>query len=37
MIGYKPESITTEFIRCPDPTALGIVVKIIRTRLPDQG
>ena len=30
-----PESVTTEFVRCPDPTASGIVVKIIRTRLPD--
>ena len=30
-----PEGVTTEFIRCPDPTASGIVVKIIRTRLPD--
>jgi uncharacterized repeat protein (TIGR04076 family) len=26
-----PEGITTEFIRCPDPTAAGIVVKITRT------
>jgi len=32
-----PEGVTTEFIRCPDPTALGIVVKIIRTRLSNQG
>jgi uncharacterized repeat protein (TIGR04076 family) len=27
-----PEGITTEYVRCPDPTASGIVVKIIRTR-----
>ena len=32
-----PEGVTTEFIRCPDPTDSGIVVKIIRTRLSDQG
>lgn len=31
-----PEGITTEFIRCPDPTAAGIVIKLIRTRLPDR-
>ena len=30
-----PEGITTEFIRCIDPTASGIVVKVIRTRMPD--
>ena len=30
-----PDSVTTEFVRCPDPTASGIVAKIIRTRLPD--
>ncbi len=30
-----PQGVTTEFIRCPDPTASGIVVKVIRTRLPD--
>jgi hypothetical protein len=29
------ERITTEFIRCIDPTASGIVVKVIRTRVPD--
>ena len=28
-----PGGITTEFIRCPDPTASGIVVKLIRTKL----
>ncbi|MCX5971810.1 MAG: hypothetical protein NTV14_09985 [Coprothermobacterota bacterium] len=32
----KPEGITTEFVRCPDPTAAGIVVKITRTRLPEE-
>jgi uncharacterized repeat protein (TIGR04076 family) len=30
-----PNGITTEFVRCPDPTASGIVVKLIRTRLED--
>jgi uncharacterized repeat protein (TIGR04076 family) len=25
-----PNGVTTEFIRCPDPTAAGIVVKITR-------
>jgi uncharacterized repeat protein (TIGR04076 family) len=29
-----PEGVTTEFIRCPDPTASGIVIKITRTALP---
>jgi uncharacterized repeat protein (TIGR04076 family) len=28
------EGVTTEFVRCPDPTASGIVVKITRTALP---
>lgn len=28
-----PEGLTTEFVRCIDPTASGIVVKVIRTRL----
>lgn len=26
-----PDGVTTEFVRCPDPTAAGIVVKITRT------
>jgi uncharacterized repeat protein (TIGR04076 family) len=26
-----PDGVTTEFIRCPDPTEAGIVVKITRT------
>jgi hypothetical protein len=26
-----PEGVTTEYIRCPDPTEAGIVVKITRT------
>lgn len=30
-----PEGITTEYIRCIDPTASGIVIKVIRTRIPD--
>jgi len=28
-----PDGVTTEYIRCPDPTASGIVVKITRTAL----
>jgi uncharacterized repeat protein (TIGR04076 family) len=28
-----PEGVTTEFIRCPDPTERGVVAKIIRTRI----
>ncbi|THB74608.1 MAG: hypothetical protein D3926_21710 [Desulfobacteraceae bacterium] len=28
-----PEGITTEYMRCMDPTASGIVVKLIRTRV----
>jgi len=28
-----PEGVTTEFIRCPDPTASGVVVKITRTKV----
>ena len=28
------DSVTTEFIRCPDPTRSGVVAKIIRTRIP---
>ena len=27
-----PEGLTTEFIRCPDPTSSGVVVKITRTK-----
>jgi len=30
-----PDGITTEYIRCPDPTTSGIVVKVIRTAIPD--
>ena len=26
-----PDGVTTEFVRCPDPTACGIVIKITRT------
>ena len=29
----NPNGITTEFVRCIDPTASGIVVKVIRTKL----
>jgi hypothetical protein len=28
-----PDGVTTEYVRCIDPTASGIVVKIIRTRI----
>ena len=28
------DGVTTEYVRCPDPTASGIVVKITRTTLP---
>jgi uncharacterized repeat protein (TIGR04076 family) len=28
-----PEGVTTEFIRCPDPTASGVVAKITRTKV----
>ena len=28
-----PDGVTTEFVRCPDPTESGIVVKITRTVL----
>jgi uncharacterized repeat protein (TIGR04076 family) len=28
-----PEGVTTEFIRCPDPTESGVVVKITRTKV----
>jgi uncharacterized repeat protein (TIGR04076 family) len=27
-----PEGVTTEYVRCPDPTEAGIVVKITRTK-----
>jgi len=27
-----PEGTTTEFVRCPDPTSKGVVLKIIRKR-----
>ena len=28
-----PEGVTTEFIRCPDPTESGVVAKITRTKV----
>ncbi len=28
-----PDGVTTEYVRCPDPSASGIVVKIIRTKV----
>ena len=30
-----PEGVTTEYVRCIDPTASGIVVKVTRTKLPE--
>jgi uncharacterized repeat protein (TIGR04076 family) len=27
-----PEGVTTEFVRCPDPTSRGVVLKIIRKK-----
>jgi len=29
-----PDGVTTEYVRCPDPTASGIVIKVTRTGLP---
>ena len=29
----EPEGITTEYVRCPDPTDAGVVVKITREKL----
>ena len=29
-----PEGITTEFVRCPDPTAAGVVAKLTRKKRP---
>ncbi len=30
-----PDGVTTEYVRCPDPTASGIVIKVTRTALPE--
>ncbi len=30
-----PDGVTTEYVRCIDPTACGIVVKVTRTALPE--
>jgi uncharacterized repeat protein (TIGR04076 family) len=30
-----PDGVTTEFVRCPDPTDAGIVVKLTRTPIPE--
>jgi len=30
-----PDGVTTEFVRCLDPSASGIVIKVIRTALPE--
>lgn len=30
-----PTGVTTEFVRCPDPTDAGIVIKVTRTTLPE--
>jgi hypothetical protein len=29
----EPNGITTEFVRCPDPTDAGVVAKIVRRKL----
>ena len=29
------EGVTTEFVRCPDPTTAGVILKIIREKLPE--
>ncbi|MFZ3045309.1 MAG: hypothetical protein WA151_05300 [Desulfatirhabdiaceae bacterium] len=29
----NPDEVTTEFVRCPDPTNAGVVAKITRTKL----
>jgi uncharacterized repeat protein (TIGR04076 family) len=31
-----PDGVTTEFVRCPDPTASGIVMKITRTVITEE-
>lgn len=33
----NPEGTTTEFVRCPDPTSSGVVLKIIRKKNRKQG
>ena len=30
-----PDGVTTEFVRCLDPTASGIVIRVTRTALPE--
>jgi hypothetical protein len=30
-----PDGVTTEYVRCIDPTACGIVMKVTRTALPE--
>ena len=30
-----PDGVTTEYVRCPDPSKSGIVIKITRTALPE--
>ena len=30
-----PDGVTTEFVRCIDPTASGVVIKVTRTALPE--
>lgn len=31
-----PDGVTTEFVRCIDPTASGVVIKVTRTALPEE-
>ncbi len=30
-----PDGVTTEYVRCLDPTASGVVIKVTRTALPE--
>ena len=32
---FDPDGVTTEYVRCMDPTASGIVIKVTRTALPE--
>ena len=31
-----PDGLTTEYVRCIDPTASGIIIKVTRTALPEE-
>jgi uncharacterized repeat protein (TIGR04076 family) len=30
-----PDGVTTEYVRCPDPTSSGVVIKITRSIIPE--